>query len=450
MPPSQDRPELPVTVARAHPDAHSSLRRGAQPASSEPTLPIAAGAALPIAITMGDACGIGPEIVLKALTAIGAERPADAPKLATHLDTRLAARLIVYGDPGLLARTARRLGLPLAITTCESVAQAAAVLDGALDGALDTAGAAGAAGADGAAGARRTTHTPHTPITVAVVTCSNLPDDLPIGRIDARAGLAAYTAIVRASQDAIAGRIAAVVTAPIHKEALRAAGIHHPGHTEILAELAGASDVRMMLANHELRTILVTIHVSLREAIEQITLAAVAGTIAIAHTGLQKLGIAHPRIAVAGLNPHAGEGGLMGREEIEIIAPAIAQARAQGIDASGPWPGDTVFMRARGFRDFDVVVAMYHDQGLIPVKYLGIEQGVNITVGLPFIRTSVDHGTAFDIAGQGTADASSLRAAIDLAITLCASPTGDARTASSSMSATTPVAASSTDHPPSA
>lgn len=280
--------------------------------------------------------------------------------------------------------------------------------------------------------------------------CSDLPDDLPIGRIDARAGLAAHRAIVRASQDAIAGQIAAVVTAPIHKEALRAAGIHHPGHTEILAELADATDVRMMLANHELRTILVTIHVSLREAIDKITVAAVFDTIAIAHRGLQTLGIAHPRIAVAGLNPHAGEGGLMGREEIEIIAPAIAQARAQGIDASGPWPGDTVFMRARGFRDFDVVVAMYHDQGLIPVKYLGIEQGVNITVGLPFIRTSVDHGTAFDIAGRGIADASSLRAAIDLAITLCASPGGKARTASSSMTAPALVAASSTDLPPSA
>jgi 4-hydroxythreonine-4-phosphate dehydrogenase len=138
----------------------------------------------------------------------------------------------------------------------------------------------------------------------------------------------------------------------------------------------------------------------------------------------------------------------MGREEIEIIAPAIAQARAQGIDASGPWPGDTVFMRARGFRDFDVVVAMYHDQGLIPVKYLGIEQGVNITVGLPFIRTSVDHGTAFDIAGQGIADASSLRAAIDLAITLCASSTGDATR--SSMTAPGVAASSSTPLPPSA
>ena len=385
MPPSHDHPELSVADALAHRGAHH--------------------AALPIAITMGDACGIGPEIVLKALAAIGTDRP------------DLAARLVVYGDPSLLDRTARRLGLPLAITACDSASQAAQALDAAIDD----------------AGGARGPHSRTTPIPVAVVACSTLPDDLPIGRIDARAGLAAHTAIVRASRDAIAGHIAAVVTAPIHKEALRAAGIHHPGHTEILAELAGASDVRMMLANHELRTILVTIHVPLREAIEQITLAAVADTISIAHAGLQKLGIAHPRIAVAGLNPHAGEGGLMGREEIEIIAPAIAQARTQGIDASGPWPGDTVFMRARGFRDFDVVVAMYHDQGLIPVKYLGIEQGVNITVGLPFIRTSVDHGTAFDIAGQGIADASSLRAAIDLAITLCAASPGDA--ARSSMTA---------------
>ena len=405
MPPSHDHPELSVADALAHRGAHHT--------------------ALPIAITMGDACGIGPEIVLKALAAIGTDQP------------DLAARLVVYGDPSLLDRTARRLGLPLVITACDSASHAAAALN--------------AARTDAAARSPHSPITPHpptNPIPVAVVACSALPDDLPIGRIDARAGLAAHTAIVRASRDAIAGHIAAVVTAPIHKEAMRAAGIHHPGHTEILAELAGASDVRMMLANHELRTILVTIHVPLREAIEQITLASVADTIAIAHAGLQKLGIAHPRIAVAGLNPHAGEGGLMGREEIEIIAPAIAQARAQGIDASGPWPGDTVFMRARGFRDFDVVVAMYHDQGLIPVKYLGIEQGVNITVGLPFIRTSVDHGTAFDIAGQGIADASSLRAAIDLAITLCASSTGDATR--SSMTAPGVAASSSTPLPPSA
>jgi 4-hydroxythreonine-4-phosphate dehydrogenase len=174
----------------------------------------------------------------------------------------------------------------------------------------------------------------------------------------------------------------------------------------------------MMLANDELRTVLVTIHVPLRAAIDAITRDAVRDTIAIADAGLRRLGVARPRIGVAGLNPHAGEGGLMGREEIEAIAPAIADARAAGIDATGPWPGDTVFMRARGFREFDVVVAMYHDQGLIPVKYLGIDTGVNVTLGLPFVRTSVDHGTAFDLAGRGVADPRSLLAAIDLARTL--------------------------------
>jgi 4-hydroxythreonine-4-phosphate dehydrogenase len=196
--------------------------------------------------------------------------------------------------------------------------------------------------------------------------------------------------------------------------------VRHPGHTEILAELARVADVRMMLVNDELRTILVTIHVPLRAAIDAITREAVRDTIAIADAGLRRLGVARPRIAVAGLNPHAGEGGLMGREEIDAIAPAIADARAAGIDATGPWPGDTVFMRARGFREFDVVVAMYHDQGLIPVKYLGIDTGVNVTVGLPFVRTSVDHGTAFDIAGRGVADHRSLLAAIETARRLVA------------------------------
>jgi 4-hydroxythreonine-4-phosphate dehydrogenase len=236
-----------------------------------------------------------------------------------------------------------------------------------------------------------------------VIACSDLPADLPLGRVDARAGAAAHAAIVEASRAAMRGEVRAVVTAPIHKEALAAAGVKHPGHTEILAEVAGVPDVRMMLANDELRTILVTIHVPLRAAIDAITREAVRDTIAI---------------AVAGLNPHAGEGGLMGREEIETIAPAIADARAAGIDASGPWPGDTVFMRARGFREFDVVVAMYHDQGLIPVKYLGLDSGVNVTVGLPFVRTSVDHGTAFDLAGRGLADPRSLLAAIELAAKL--------------------------------
>lgn len=330
----------------------------------------------PLAITMGDACGIGPEIVLKACARLN-EAP-DAPPV------------LVYGDATILRRDSQALGLPLPVAVFADAAQAAAAL--------------------------RAGGSPLVP----VVSCSNLPADLPQGRIDARAGQAAHQAIVQASLDAMAGRVAGVVTAPIHKEALHAAGVAHPGHTEILADLAGVPDVRMMLANDELRTVLVTLHVSLREAIERITTAGVLDTLVIADAGLRRLGVKQPRIAVAGLNPHAGEGGLMGREEIEVIAPAIALARGRGIDATGPWPGDTVFMRARGFREFDLVVAMYHDQGLIPVKYLGLDQGVNVTVGLPFVRTSVDHGTAFDIAGRNRADPSSLMAALRMAQQLAA------------------------------
>ena len=202
-----------------------------------------------------------------------------------------------------------------------------------------------------------------------------------------------------------------IVTAPINKEAMACAGIRYPGHTEILAEYGGAERVAMMLANDDIRTVLVTIHMSLRQAIEQADFEAQMVAIRLAHRGGQALGIAVPRVAVAGLNPHAGEGGLFGDEEIRIIAPAIAAARAEGIAASGPYPGDTVYMQARQGR-FDVVVAQYHDQGLIPVKYLGLERGVNITLGLPFVRTSPDHGTAFDIAGQGIADHASLQTAL--------------------------------------
>src|SRR5688572_16427535 len=176
----------------------------------------------------------------------------------------------------------------------------------------------------------------------------------------------------------------------------------------------------MMLMNNDLRVILVTIHVSLREAIEQLTIERELTIIRLAHQAMTQLGIAGPRIAVAGLNPHAGEHGLFGSEDEEIIQPAIQRAQAEGIEASGPWPGDTVFMHARQGR-FDVVVAQYHDQGLIPVKYLGVDEGVNITVGLPFVRTSVDHGTAFDIAGTGKASHASLRVAVEQAAMLAQS-----------------------------
>jgi 4-hydroxythreonine-4-phosphate dehydrogenase len=236
------------------------------------------------------------------------------------------------------------------------------------------------------------------------------------GRVDARAGAAAAACIEAAVRALQRGEGAAIVTAPIHKAALAAAGVPFPGHTEMLQSLAGGMPVRMMLANDELRVVLVTIHQSLRTAIDAVTFEAVLGTLRIAHASL-KGSRSHPagakrwRIAVAGLNPHAGEDGLFGDEERTIIAPAIAAARAEGIDAHGPFAPDTVFMRARR-GEFDLVVAMTHDHGLIPVKYLGVEQGVNVTLGLPFVRTSPDHGTAFDIAGRGVADASSLIAAI--------------------------------------
>ena len=252
---------------------------------------------------------------------------------------------------------------------------------------------------------------------------------LPWGRVDARCGAAAARCIEHAVRLVTEGSAAAIVTAPIHKEALAAAGLPWPGHTEMLQSLAAAPGaapppVRMMLANGELRVVLVTIHLSLRRAIDAVTRDAVLQTLRIAHHAAAAWGLARPRIAVAGLNPHAGEGGLFGDEELKIIGPAVRDAVAEGIDAHGPYAPDTVFMRARHAPghagEFDLVVAMTHDHGLIPVKYLGVEQGVNVTLGLPFVRTSPDHGTAFDIAGRGIADPASLVAAITMARRLCA------------------------------
>lgn len=249
----------------------------------------------------------------------------------------------------------------------------------------------------------------------------------PWGQISAAAGSAAAACVLWAARAALRGEIAGLVTAPLHKEALAAAGIDFPGHTELLqaeaARHAGVAidqmPVRMMLASDELRTVLVSIHMSLREAIAAVTPDNLLQTLRITHATLARSLSRAPRIGVAGLNPHAGEGGLFGREELDIIAPAIVRARAEGIDAHGPYAPDTVFMRARSTPErageFDVVLAMYHDQGLIPVKYLGVDKGVNVTLGLPLVRTSPDHGTAFDIAGQGVADAASLIEAVRVA-----------------------------------
>jgi 4-hydroxythreonine-4-phosphate dehydrogenase len=330
---------------------------------------------------MGDATGIGPE------TVIGAFASGHAAGLVAIGSARVFARAAA-------AWAAARPGrLPPPVAVIERIEEQTLVPTGALP----------------------------------VIEPEGLPPDLealPWGRIDARAGAAAARCIEAAASLALRGEAAGVVTAPVHKEALAAAGGAHPGHTELLQSLAARGGVvppvRMMLANPELRVVLVTIHLALRDALHAITFASVLETIRIAHAAGSRLGVPGPRIAVAGVNPHAGEGGLFGREEIEHIAPAISAACAEGIDARGPFAPDTVFMRARHAPpgkagEFDIVVAMTHDHGLIPVKYLGVEQGVNVTLGLPFVRTSPDHGTAFDIAGRGVADPASLVAAIRMA-----------------------------------
>ena len=265
------------------------------------------------------------------------------------------------------------------------------------------------------------------PRCIPVLQAPGLPPslaDLPLGKIDARAGAAAVRCIEQAASWAMQGDVQAIVTAPINKESLARAGCRYPGHTEMLQALATQDGrplmpVRMMLANHELRVVLVTVHLSLRQAIDAITVDAVLQTLRIAHQSARAWGLPNPKIAVAGLNPHAGEGGLFGDEETRVIAPAIAAACKEGINALGPFSPDTVFMRARRTAErageFDMVVCMLHDHGLIPVKYLGAEHGVNVTLGLPFVRTSPDHGTAFDIAGTGTADHRSLHAAVQMA-----------------------------------
>ena len=334
-----------------------------------------------LAITQGDPAGIGPETIAKAFR--------DAPD-----DLR---GCFVVGDLATLRRAAQCVqrpgepSLPVALLT--EPAQALSV----------------------------------PPRCLPVWQLPGVPGPQPFGQISAEAGRAAADCVVWAARSALRGDIAGLVTAPLHKEALHAAGVDYPGHTELLQAEAAAHagvaladmPVRMMLASDELRTVLVSIHVSLRQALDAVTFDNVLQTLRITHAALlRSLGRA-PHIAVAGLNPHAGEGGLFGREEIEYIAPAIAAARAQGLQVSGPLAPDTVFMRARHAPghpgEFDVVVAMYHDQGLIPVKYLGVDKGVNVTLGLPLVRTSPDHGTAFDIAGRGVADASSLIEAVRMA-----------------------------------
>ncbi len=323
--------------------------------------------AQPIGLTMGDAAGIGPEIIAR-LIVEGLPHPA-----------------VVYGDAGALRRALALIGAAQDWHV-EEVEQPVCTPKG----------------------------------VIAVLNrWQALPEDLPYGEVHALAGRGAYEYLCHAIDDAQAGLIRAIVTAPLNKLAMQKGGIDAPGHTEILAERSHTEHYAMMLANEHLRSILVTIHEPLVRVPSLITTERVLQTIRLAQLACTQAGIAKPRVAVAGLNPHAGEGGKFGSEDIEQITPAIEQACAEGIQASGPWPGDTIFMRARQ-GEFDIVVAQYHDQGLIPIKLLGLDEGVNVTVGLPFIRTSVDHGTAYDIAGQGKADASSLGYAYRMALSMSA------------------------------
>jgi 4-hydroxythreonine-4-phosphate dehydrogenase len=336
----------------------------------------------PIAITMGDAAGIGPEIIAKCFL----HHPQDLQGcfVAGDVATMRRALALVQG------------AVPLPVVVLDQLGELAELPPRCLP--------VWQVGAD-------------------------LPP-VPWGHVSAAAGEFAGRCVAWAAGAALKGDVAAMVTAPLHKEALSAAGAPYdayPGHTEMLQAAAARyrgvglqeMPVRMMLANDELRTVLVSIHMSLRDAIAAVTYDNVLQTLRITRAALRASLGREPHMAVAGLNPHAGEGGLFGREELEVIAPAIAAARAEGGRITGPLAPDTVFMRARAKAnqpgEFDVVVAMYHDQGLIPVKYLGVEQGVNVTLGLPLVRTSPDHGTAMDIAGRGVADPASMLAALKMA-----------------------------------
>jgi 4-hydroxythreonine-4-phosphate dehydrogenase len=337
-------------------------------------------APLPLAITMGDPAGIGGEILLAAWLARRAGAPA----------------FVALDDPDRLAALAAALGLAVPVRAVTSAAQAVPVFAGAL---------------------------PVLPISLAA-------PPVP-GRSDPANAPAVIESIRQAAALAVRGEVGGVVTNPINKAALYDAGFAHPGHTEFLAELTGAaSRPIMMLASPMLRVVPVTVHASLRRAIEMLDTQAIVTAARITATAMSRdFGLENPRLAIAGLNPHAGEQGALGQEERSIIAPAIATLRADGLDVSGPWSPDTMFTADSRAR-YDVAICMYHDQALIPLKTLDMHHGVNVTLGLPIVRTSPDHGTAFDIAGKGIADPSSLIAALDLAAELVARRSAKMRIAS--------------------
>lgn len=321
-----------------------------------------------VGITMGDGAGVGPEIIMKALN-----------------DEKIYEMCapFVIGDTRLLERAGKIVGNDAKLNQISSPEEATFQYG-----------------------------------VVEVVDLNLLPEDLPFGQISAEAGNAAFRYLERAIELANEGKIDAICTAPLNKEALHKGGHLYPGHTEILAELTKTEDYSMMLSAPNLKVIHVTTHIGIIDAVKKINPSRVYKVIKLAHDTLKKAGYTKPRIAVCGINPHAGENGLFGNgEEEEKIIPAVEKAQNEGVNVVGPLPADTLFFRTvRG--DFDIVVAMYHDQGHGPVKVLGLEAGVNITVGLPIIRTSVDHGTAFDIAGKGIADELSLKEAIRQAVEL--------------------------------
>ena len=318
-----------------------------------------------LVITMGDAAGSGPEIIAKTLA---------------ESEISAVCRCVVIGDADTMRESLQITGVPGKVRAIEKITEAL-FKDGVIE----------------------------------VVDLHNIQlNKLTRGRVDPMTGKAAFEYIKLAAELALAGECDAIVTSAINKESLNKAGYHYDGHTQLLAELCGVPEVAMMLVSGQLRVTHVTTHVSLHEAIEMIRPERILTVIKLTNEAVRQMSVNKPRIAVAGLNPHAGESGLFGDEEAKYIKPAIEAACRQGMNVTGPFPPDSVFFRASEGQ-FDAVIAMYHDQGHIAIKMLGITQGVNVTLGLPIIRTSVDHGTVFGKAGKGTADPTSLMEAIKLA-----------------------------------
>ncbi|UOF94146.1 MAG: 4-hydroxythreonine-4-phosphate dehydrogenase PdxA [Bordetella sp.] len=319
---------------------------------------------LPIGITMGDAAGIGPEILIQ-----------------TYTQGLINKYSVVYGNVEILRYAANLLKSKIRIVSFNNIDEVEFQED-----------------------------------TIGVIECESvMPKKFLPGKVNPLIGKASFNYVKEAIMDALKCRIRAIVTAPLNKESMHKAGVQYPGHTEIFAKYTNTKKYAMLLSNRMIRVLLVTIHIPLSKVAETITLNKELSAIEMANNACIQLGIKHPKVAIAALNPHASEGGKFGIEESKFILPAIRLAQKKGINATGPWPSDTVFMKAHQ-GDFDIVVAQYHDQGLIPIKYLGLNHGVNITIGLPFVRTSVDHGTAFDIAWQGKANPESFIEAYNLAL----------------------------------